>query len=77
MSSLALPTEARCKRLVLKAVTGQTNCAMCQGTVTFRREYGWCASCRTKIRPKAATWFRGSNLRYQQMYLLLWCWQQR
>lgn len=77
MSSLALPSEARCKRVVLKAVTGQDNCAVCHGTIAFRREYGWCASCRTKIRPKAATWFRGSNLRYQQMYLLLWCWQQR
>lgn len=77
MSSLALPSEARCKRLVLKVVSGHDRCRACQGKLTFRREYGWCACCRTKVRPKAATWFRGSNLRYRQLLLLLWCWQHR
>ena len=77
MSSLALPSEARCKRLVLKLVTGSCRCHKCGGMVTFRREYGWCRTCRSKIRPKAHTWFRSSNLRYRQMFLLLWCWLHR
>ena len=77
MSSLALPDEARCKRLVLKLVTGSSNCASCQGRLTFRRTYGWCATCRTKVRPKARTWFRNSKLTYRQVFALLWCWQHR
>jgi len=29
------------------------------------------------VRPKAATWFRGSKLNYRQVFQLLHCWQQR
>lgn len=78
MSSLAnLPGEARCKQLVHQLLTNQTTCTSCKGKLSWRREYGWCKTCRTKIRPKAATWFRGSNLRYQQVFALLHCWQTR
>lgn len=79
MSSLALPSEARCKHLIHKLVTGNTGCSQCGNRLRFKRTvtYGWCAACRVKVRPKAATWFRGSKLRYQQVVLLLRCWQQR
>lgn len=73
MSSLALPREAWCKRFVLKLVTGRSTCPVCGCAVSFRRTvtYGWCHVCRQKIRPKAATWSRGSKLTYQQIFLLL------
>lgn len=79
MSSLALPSEARCKQLIQKLITGSTGCQYCNQPLSFRRSvsYGWCRQCRIKVRPKAATWFRGSKLRYQQVFLLLHCWQQR
>lgn len=45
--------------------------------MSWKREYDWCKHCRAKVRPKAATWFRGSNLKYRQVFLLLWCFQNR
>jgi transposase-like protein len=77
MSSLALPSEARCKRYIQTQLVGNDRCPTCKRTLSFKREYGWCKACRTKVRPKAATWFRGSKLRYRQVFLLLHCWQQR
>lgn len=78
MTSLAnIPGEARCKQLVYQMLTSKTNCTGCSGRISWRREYGWCPSCRVKIRPKAQTWFRGSKLRYRHIWLLIWCWQKR
>lgn len=78
MSSLAsIPGEARCKQVVHYLLTRTTSCARCSGRLSWKREYGWCRSCRTKVRPKAATWFRGSKLSYRQLFQLLHCWQQR
>ena len=65
MSSLALPSEARCKQLVYRLLTNQTTCVSCSGKLSWKRDYGWCRTCRTKVRPKAATWFRGSKLTYK------------
>lgn len=82
MSSLALntvPSEARCKRILQTLLSGSDHCHMCGGKLSFKRTvtYGWCRECRTKIRPKSATWFRGSKLTYQQVFTLLSCWQTR
>lgn len=78
MSSLAsIPGEARCKQLVHQLLTNKTICTACNGKLSWKREYGWCRVCRTKVRPKAATWFRGSNLKYRQIFGLLWCFQNR
>ena len=80
MSSLAsIPGEARCKQLVHQLLTNQTTCKACSGNVVWKRgrDYGWCKTCRTKVRPKAATWFRGSKLSYRQLFVLLHCWQTR
>ena len=80
MSSLAeVPSEAWCKRFVYKHLYGSNCCHTCSGTLQFKRttNYGWCRQCRTKVRPKATTWFRGSKLSYRQMFILLHCWQQR
>ena len=79
MSSLALPSEARCKQTIQKLLTGSACCHVCDSRLQFKRsrDYGWCSRCRIKVRPKAGTWFRGSKLRYQQLFLLLHCWQLR
>lgn len=79
MPSLALPSEARCKKLIQKLLTGSECCAQCHGSIAFKRTvtYGWCSVCRVKIRPKSLTWFRGSKLPYRQIFLLLHCWQAR
>lgn len=78
MSSLAsIPGEARCKQLVHQLLTNKTTCVFCDGKLSWKREYGWCKACRKKVRPKAATWFRGSKLTYRQLFLLLWCFQNR
>ncbi len=78
MSSLASITgEARCKQIGHYLLTSKTICIHCSGKLSWKREYGWCRTCRIKIRPKAQTWLRGSNLRYRQVFLLLWCFQHR
>lgn len=77
MTSLAdIPGEARCKQLMYELLTKQP-CHPCGRRIAWKREYGWCRTCRVKIRPKAATWFRGSNLSYQQLFRLLRAWQAR
>ena len=78
MSSLAeVPTERRCKQVVHYLLAKRTTCVACNGKLSWKREYGWCKQCRTKLRPKAATWFRGSKLTYRQVFRLLHCWQTR
>lgn len=79
MTSLPLPSEARCKKTIQKLLTGNACCRVYGGILHFKRtrDYGWCTVCRIKVRPKAATWFRGSKLSYRQLFLLLHCWQQR
>lgn len=68
MTSLALdaaPGEARCKQLIHELLTKQKGCVGCNGRISWKHEYGWCSLCRTKVRPKAATWFRGCKLSYR------------
>lgn len=80
MTSLAeMPTERRCKQVVHYLLTNTTTCTTCNGKLFWKhaRDYGWCRACRAKVRPKAATWFRGSKLRYRQVFVLLYCWQTR
>jgi hypothetical protein len=78
VTSLAnIPGEARCKQLVYRLPTNQSTHTMCGRTLSWKQTYGWCRTCRTKVRPKAATWFRGCKLSYRQLFLLLWCFQNK
>lgn len=80
MTSLAdIPGEARCKQLMHELITNQKHHVPCGSKVAWKRgrDYGWCRVCRVKIRPKAATWLRGSKLSYRQLFFLLYAWQQR
>jgi transposase-like protein len=78
MNSLTtLPRERQCHTLLFKLAYGSTVCPVCRSKLLFRRRYAWCASCRRKHSAKAATWLRQSNLTFQQLWLLIWCWQQK
>lgn len=80
MTSLAdIPSEARCKQLIHELVTKEKSHPLCDERIVWKRgrDYGWCRVCRVKVRPKAATWFRSSNLRYRQIFFLIAAWQAR
>lgn len=70
-----IPSEGKCKHLILKMAVGFDACPRCGEKLAFKRTvtYGWCKLCRQKFRPKAHTWFRGSKLTYRQIFQLLWC----
>lgn len=78
MNSLArLPRERQCHQIIFKLVFGSLRCPneACHQRLLFRRTYAWCRLCRVKHRVKAVTWLRQSNLSFQQIWLLVWCWQ--
>ena len=78
MTSLAdIPSEARCKQVLYELLAQQKSHRECGERISWKREYGWCRTCRVKIRPKAATWFRGSKLSYRTLFFLLAGWQSR
>ena len=78
MTSLAdIPSEARCKQVLYELLARQKSHRECGERISWKREYGWCRTCRVKIRPKAATWFRGSKLSYRTLFFLLAGWQSR
>lgn len=80
MPSLAdIPGEARCKQLIHELQTKQKTHSPCGEKIVWKRgrEYGWCRTCRVKIRPKAGMWFRGSKLSYRTLFFLLAGWQAR
>lgn len=78
MTSLAdIPSEARCKQLIHELITKQKSHPPCGNRISWKRAYGWCRTCRVKIRPKAHTWFRSSKLSYRQLFFMLGAWQAR
>lgn len=78
MNSLAgLPREWQCHKQIFKMVYGTTCCPSCNNRLLFRPSYAWCRLCRTKHSVKSVTWLRQSNLPFQSIWLLLWCWQKQ
>lgn len=72
----------KCWRTLNKLVFGDgVSCPGCQGGLreNYRAGYLWCHACRRKYRPTAyrGSWLYGMKLRPRQLFLLLWCWQQR
>lgn len=49
---------------------------MCQ---RYIRKYLWCSICRRKYRPTAyrGSWLYGMKLTPRQLFVLLWCWQNK
>jgi hypothetical protein len=56
-------------------------CPGCAGSLQERyvRKYLWCRVCRKKYRATAyrGSWLYGMKLEPRQLFVLLWCWQQR
>lgn len=78
MNSLAsLPAERQCHIQLFKTVYGSSCCPTCSSRLLFRHNYAWCRLCRVKHNVRATTWFRGSNLPLQKLWLLIWCWQRQ
>lgn len=56
-------------------------CPACSGAMheNYHRGYLWCSVCRHKYRPTAyrGSWLYGMKLTPRQLFILLWCWQQK
>jgi transposase-like protein len=56
-------------------------CPSCgiQLQANYQSGYLWCKSCRKKYRPTAhkSSWLYGCKLKPRQLFILLWCWQNR
>ena len=74
---LDLPSNWQCHKQLFKIVWGMEVCPDCGGKLLFRSSYEWCKKCRLKTSVKSETWFKNSNLSYRQVWLLIWCWQQK
>lgn len=73
-----IPSERACKKLFTRIVMSRNVlCPYCNNKLLVSDKYYWCSSCRKKIRLKANTWLRGSNLSYRTILILLWCWQRK
>ena len=73
-----LPNEYHCHRNFYKAIWGDCTCSRCGSkNLKFRTNYEYCPDCKHKTSVKAETIFRSSNLTYKQIYILIWCWQQK
>ncbi len=78
MNSLAeLPSERQCHKQLFKIVWGEFSCPYCNGRILLRDRYVWCPYCRKKHSVRAETWFRGSKLSFQKIWLIIWCWQKK
>jgi len=76
MNSIAsLPNNWQCHKQLYKIVWGVSYCPDCGGKLLFRPSYEWCKQCRKKSSVKSETFLCNSNLSYQKIWLLIWCWQ--
>lgn len=72
-----LPSNWQCHKQLFKIVWGISCCPDCGGKLLLRPSYEWCRVCRLKTSVKSETIFRNSNLSFQQIWLLIWCWQRK
>ena len=79
MNSLAdLPTEYHCHRNFYRNIWGDITCSSCgKKGLKFRKNYEYCPHCKCKSSVKGETIFRKSNLSFRQIYIIIWCWQQK
>ena len=77
MKSIAdIPTNYNCHRKLHKIVWGDCKCPSCgEDSLKFADSYEWCKLCRKKFRVKSETIFKNSKLSFQNIWVLIWCWQ--
>ena len=74
-----VPSEAQIKKCLRKAVFGKNIfCPECrsQQVVCYENRYR-CKRCRFKFSLLSHTWLKGTKLSYQNLWLILWCWQKQ
>jgi len=56
-------------------------CPICQRQLTesYKNKYLWCSQCRKKYRATSfkSSWLYGTKLSSKQLFVLLWCWQNK
>lgn len=74
-----IPSETQIKKHLRKAIFG-TNifCPKCRSQQIVRYENRYrCKRCRLKFSLLSHTWLKGMKLKYQNFWLILWCWQKK
>lgn len=75
-----IPTKVVIRRALKRLVFGShIHCPECKSrNVRFvRSEQRWrCKRCKLPFSIKSASWLKGSKLSFENMRLLLWCWQK-
>ena len=83
MSKLTdIPPNKKCWMSLNKLMFGKdVRCPQCHNFLRARyvHKYLWCTVCRRKYRRTAykGSWLYGMKLTPRQLFLLLWCWQNR
>ena len=79
MNSLAdLPDEFHCHRNFYRVIWGDLTCKECGNRgIKFRKNYEYCPHCKKKSSVKSETIFKGSNLTFKKIYMLIWAWQKK
>lgn len=75
-------SNLKCWRILNNLVFGQKLiCPSCSNSLVenYQGQYLWCRFCRRKFRPTAhkGSWLYGMKLKPRQLFILLWCWQNR
>jgi len=74
-----VPSETQIKKHLRKAIFGSNIfCPECrsQQIVCYENRYR-CKKCRLKFSLLSHTWLKGMKLNYQNLWLILWCWQKK
>ena len=60
---------------------GSVSCPTCNKSMSlnYKNRYVWCGVCRKKYSPTSykSSWLYGMKLSYKQLFVLLWCWQNK
>lgn len=77
-----IPSNKKCWMIINRLVFGDNVCCpKCQAMLQekYTRRYLWCRECRKKYRATSyrGGWLFGMKLSPRQLFILLWCWQQR
>lgn len=75
-------SNLKCWRILNNLVFGEElTCPSCSAAMqaNYQSHYLWCRFCRKKFRPTAhkSSWLYGMKLKPRQLFILLWCWQNR
>lgn len=74
-----IPSEIQIKKHLKKVIFGKNIfCPECrsQNIVRYESRYR-CKRCRLKFSLVSHTWLKGMKLKYQNFWLILWCWQKK